>query len=1053
MLWHKNLHWALTLVVLISIGLTQTAQAKLLEKVDYHHARHADHEFPGYSSYGIEEGELQERASKYCTKDKMCKSYQWCSRKKCVVKLDNGQRCARDSSCSSNSCDVITKKCQSHWLSNGSTCASSMACRSGNCFHSKCAPKVAAGSYCYKDQNCQAGLECHKKAKMCVPSEKSPLHPTIPWNKDLKDLQNLKPSENIQLFYTDAGHLDYAVVGLMAAMNSTTRMPSVVLSHSSWVGQVSCAANDKVVVPFTSNKAYKFVKLVWKANSDFLLVTHTHGCSSEVHNSEERTFWVANGLQFNDAKRTVTVNAKQVAIEEAIDEIEITYGQSNPNPTDPTQPGTTTTVTTPGPTSTADATTTTATTTTATTTTSADPPVPTDTGDAAEDPDFDRKLDDALGYYDFDNDFSNSLQQFIPGLPSYDEAEYIDSDFLQTRGEGDALARMLQRRWGFSKIFKAVTTVVKAVVTVQKAIITTVAKVAVPVLKVAAKVLSYTPVGILIDAVLSAWTPSISGRIPITWQPLKLFESPWEMQTRLLHVEGKKSSTKENDPHTAALIKAKGKPKAEASVSGSLDVFCVDCYFKGAFSYGGSLGFSLREARVTKCTVDYGSSIDLQLQWGLSAKASAQIESKKELATFPLPGGFAIKNVITVGPAIRFEARATLQVDAEADLLVGISYSSSSSHHLDLVNPKNSKSTAVAPQTKVTKEAKGSLLAKFTLGLPVSLVLGLDVVPLKEKKEVALTMEPALIAAAMTASDEDMFEGEKMEACTQGMAYKVGTGLAFSLNLWDWSTYDLKKINGPQLAQGCLDFGLGGGTTPTEPTNPTTPTEPTSLSTDAKTYCPQGDCTCTVSGMTVSCKYTGGSSETQGLSSSFVAPCTGTSATELAGGMGGWNYAQGYRRSGYIAKSQLSTKVGTTYTVQVGGRGGVTYIDGNNRGGWPNGGDGTPDDYQSGGGGGSSEIKSSTGERLVVAGGGGGNGWGGSNWPGWDVDQGQLTGSEYGGASAGGQNGGGGGGLQGGNAGTGDQGGYAGSSKGDSIAPADAWIMGYVVITHTCAAK
>lgn len=150
------------------------------------------------------------------------------------------------------------------------------------------------------------------------------------------------------------------------------------------------------------------------------------------------------------------------------------------------------------------------------------------------------------------------------------------------------------------------------------------------------------------------------------------------------------------------------------------------------------------------------------------------------------------------------------------------------STHLDLLD--KAKSTSVnggKPSFTPNISIAGSLVARASYGLPMLLVLGLDIPPLKTGKEVALSMEAGYMAIAMTASDVDKFSDQGLEPCDTGLAWKLGTGVAFALNLWDWSKYSLGKFNGPNLADGCIPM-FDPATLPAPTPNPTTsvPTPP-----------------------------------------------------------------------------------------------------------------------------------------------------------------------------------------------------------------------------------
>lgn len=132
------------------------------------------------------------------------------------------------------------------------------------------------------------------------------------------------------------------------------------------------------------------------------------------------------------------------------------------------------------------------------------------------------------------------------------------------------------------------------------------------------------------------------------WKPIQGFDSPWGMQARFFQTSKAKETTKGAKGKDAAKSKAlntKKSPAATLKAEGEIAIFCVDCLIDGYFAYKGTLGFSLAEAKITKCTVDYSGKLDVTLQFGFEAHAKLDAEYREELLRFPLPGGFAIKNV------------------------------------------------------------------------------------------------------------------------------------------------------------------------------------------------------------------------------------------------------------------------------------------------------------------------------------------------------------------------------------------------------------------------
>ena len=120
-------------------------------------------------------------------------------------------------------------------------------------------------------------------------------------------------------------------------------MPAVVLTHSSWAGEPVCETNvgqsgqnTTLSIPFGNEASYEFAKKTWSeiSSSPFIIVTHTDGCSPSTPDKvTERTYWetLPNEVTFDDAHRTIDAVCHEVAHENAVDAIDVSFGGVNPS--------------------------------------------------------------------------------------------------------------------------------------------------------------------------------------------------------------------------------------------------------------------------------------------------------------------------------------------------------------------------------------------------------------------------------------------------------------------------------------------------------------------------------------------------------------------------------------------------------------------------------------------------------------------------------------------------------------------------------------------------
>lgn len=174
---------------------------------------------------------------------------------------------------------------------------------------------------------------------------------------------------------------------------------AVVLDHSSHIETYSCTS-DHVLVTFTSRHAFDYASEHWSAvASKLALVTYADGCHGDT--TEQRTFWKVDALGLMNDSLTISATVeRELPFEEALQEVELSWGSYSPESSPATNVFARQT----------------------TNNTQSCGAAPASTVDglpaaACGDPNFDKILDDALGYYDWSTDqYANSLKSFFPGF-------------------------------------------------------------------------------------------------------------------------------------------------------------------------------------------------------------------------------------------------------------------------------------------------------------------------------------------------------------------------------------------------------------------------------------------------------------------------------------------------------------------------------------------------------------------------------------------------------------------------------------------------------------
>ena len=311
----------------------------------------------------------------------------------------------------------------------------------------------------------------------------TPLQPSVHWDTDTSDIANLVPGNNTSLYYSSDGiagrfhqtlpfyftnvlSTDPAVQHLFAQLSTNFSYPSVVLEHSDYVQSITIEGNA-LLITFTNASVYDYAEQAWSSVPSFVLVTYTEGVGNST---EQRTFWLVQGLSSGTTPNSILVQVEELAIEDAVGGIDMVWGTYTP--ANGTSSGTsssggagTTNAGIYGNTSPGNGTLSGSNSTyTNTSGTCGAPPSATIDGfpaAACGATDFDELLDNAIGYLNFSSaDLSSTLKDFAPGLTDDDPSDYEDEPSSKIRRRMLVQSRRLHRRGWFSSILKKVASTV-----------------------------------------------------------------------------------------------------------------------------------------------------------------------------------------------------------------------------------------------------------------------------------------------------------------------------------------------------------------------------------------------------------------------------------------------------------------------------------------------------------------------------------------------------------------------------------------------------------------
>ena len=315
------------------------------------------------------------------------------------------------------------------------------------------------------------------------------------------------------------------------------------------------------------------------------------------------------------------------------------------------------------------------------------------------------------------------------------------------------------RRSIFSKIKAAIKKVAAVVKTVAKAVVakvTTVAKAvvttAVSSVESVVKAVAST-VATIAKTVVALATFIVTGNYQQTFNfPLSigppsslLTDSPWGNGFKFYTL----TLDDDDDSHYSlddnVLDKITEELIGDADPEPGIELWCVNCGVNGEFKVTGSFSASITSG-ITKGQLSLTGNMYAGLFIGLDAFAEYDLLTEHDLFTVGLPG-FSIPDIVTLGPSLALGVSAELDIQAEGQYLVGAGLIWSDIYAmLDLIDHSQSTHSGFVPTYNYTASFDGDVTMTSTLGLPVTLAFGLNILNGKWEKEAKLVDTPGISA-------------------------------------------------------------------------------------------------------------------------------------------------------------------------------------------------------------------------------------------------------------------------------------------------------------------
>ena len=222
----------------------------------------------------------------------------------------------------------------------------------------------------------------------------------------------------------------------------------------------------------------------------------------------------------------------------------------------------------------------------------------------------------------------------------------------------------------------------------------------------------------------------------------------------------------------AALLFENSSTSADEVISGRLTVYCVRCSVQGDIHISGRVAW---HSTLEVANVMIDGNLNLGIGLGIDAEIQAQQTFTQPLVQYPIPPGFSVPSLITIGPSLELDTETTLEVAIQGQVLTGVNVSIADfTANLDLVNGSKSFSRGFDPKPKAYVEARAKVAAHAAFGLPFSLVVGIEVPPLgKFKKRASLTNRPSIVGDLSYTAGMLSTSVESNNACVDALAYNL----------------------------------------------------------------------------------------------------------------------------------------------------------------------------------------------------------------------------------------------------------------------------------------
>jgi hypothetical protein len=284
-------------------------------------------------------------------------------------------------------------------------------------------------------------------------------------------------------------------------------------------------------------------------------------------------------------------------------------------------------------------------------------------------------------------------------------------------------------------------------------------------------------VGAVTDLIddISRNDPAVQGSAPINFGPSQNEDTPWGDGALLF----KKEST------------------SPGKVTADLSVYCIDCGVRGTVYLQGTAKWS-SGGGVESVVMNVNADMTAGLQLGVVATANLNVQKTKQLVRAAVPNlGIVVNGIFSAGCYLGVDAVAEFDITAIGQALAGVSmHFPEFKATIDVTNSASASSSSVTgfqPTFKKRMEASGSITSTLTLSLPVSLNIGVEIIPLKQTRSFSLIERPSIVGQVIAAGTLGPADSPN-EACNNGISYSLTVMNDIDLNVFGFKTISLSHL-------------------------------------------------------------------------------------------------------------------------------------------------------------------------------------------------------------------------------------------------------------------